>query len=525
MKNAQFLRAGLVAAALFSSSLLAATVNGTLQHDVMAKEKFPADNFGSDVQLQVSNQTGYRKITYVRFSVTGVPAGSTGISAQLKLRCNATATSHSVTAHAVSDITWTEGSVTWNAKPALGTALSTVSNHTQGVDSVWSLGTHVNGNGTFSIGLDGTYAGDTSFSSSEGATAPVLVVTYTAPATYSIYRGQTHSHTTYTSSHGAVPPDNGPPAEHLQRAKAAGFQFYAISDHSQEVAFNPTSATNAAWVDTKNQAANYTDSVFIGIAGFEHSENDGNGNPGTGHINVFNSNAYLDASEAGVDLPYLYNWLATAAANGTGPVVASFNHPGTGQYNNWAYRTTAVTNIITLLEVVSSGDNNKEDSFRAANNAGWKVAPTCAHDNHGFWGITNFESRVGVLATAFTKAALLDGMKNRRTFASMDRNATLHYTVNGGIMMGQTLSSPSSITFTVTASDPNTGDANDRLSAIEIVDPTGTVVASTPLSTYSTVWTSPAVSVAGKKYFYVRMKNVGSGTTPMTWAAPIWTGL
>lgn len=531
------LRAGIAGAALLCATATlatAATVNGTLQKDVMAKEKFPTTNFGTDVILQASNQATFRKIIYVQFQVTGIPAGSTGISAQLRLRSQTTGTGRSISAHPVADTSWGEGTLTWNARPAVGgTTLSTVSSHTSGADSVWAVGGHVNGNGTFALALDTTYSGDTTFTSEDGGVAPALVVTYTPPTTYSIYRGQTHAHTSVTWSHGAhlqdgvLKPDwqnhQGPPAEHHARAKAAGFQFYATTDHSQETTLDPTSATNTAWVDSKNAAASATDGTYVGIAGFEYSENNGGTNPGNGHINVFNSNAYLDALESGMDLVYLYNWIATAAANGTGPVVASFNHPSSGQYNNWAYRTAAVTDVITLLEVVSGGDTSKETIWREANNAGWKLAPTCAHDNHGFWGITNFESRVGVLATAFTKAAILDAMKNRRTFASMDRNATLHYTANG-VIMGQTLSSPSTITFVVTASDPDTGNANNRITAIEVIDPTGAIVASTTLSTYSTVWTSPAVSVSGKKYFYVRMKNAG-GTAPMTWAAPIWTGL
>ncbi len=530
IKPVHLLRAGCIAAALFSSSLVAATVNGTLQKDVMAKEKFPTTNFGADTQLQVSSQTGYAKITFLEFTVAGIPAGSTGITAQLKLRSQTTGTA-AITAHAVASTSWTEAGLTWSNKPALGATLSTDSSHTAGTDSTWAVGAHVTGNGTFALGLDRTDAvisGDTIFTSEEGGVAPVLVVTYTPPAGYFVYRGNTHSHTTYTSSHGEVPPANGPPSEHHAQAKAAGYDFYVTTDHSQEVAFDPTSATNTAWVATKNQAAAATDSTYVGLAGYEHSENNGDSQgpqPGNGHINVINSNAYLDALEAGNDLPTLYSWLATAAPNGSGlPVVASFNHPGTTQYNNWAYRTAAATDIITLLEVINSNNGIHEDAYRAANNAGWKVGPTCGNDNHGFWGITNHSSRVGVLATAKTKAAILDAMKNRRTFVSTDKNATLHFTANGTIM-GSTLSSPSTITFVVTASDPDTGDANDRLTLIQIVDPTNTVVASTTISTYSTVWTSPAVSVSGKKYFYVRARNVGSGTSSMAWTAPIWTGL
>lgn len=536
-------RAGLVAAALSASSLLAATVNGVLNKDVMAKEKFPTTNFGADVNLQASDQTGYAKIIYLEFTVSGIPSGSTGISAQLKLRSSTTATSRPIAAHAVSSTSWTETGLTWTNKPShTAAALSTVSSHTSGADSVWAVGGHVNGNGTFALALDTTYSGDTTFSSREGANDPVLVVTYTPPTTYSVYRGSTHAHTIHTYSHGAhLDPDGnlysdwqnrqGPPSEHFSRAKAAGYDFYVTSDHSQEADFDPTSATNTAWVSTKNAAAAATDSTFVALAGYEHSENNGGTNPGNGHINVINTSAYLDALESGVDLPYLYNWLVnTATPNGSGlPKVASFNHPGVSQYNSWAYRSSypGIENIITLFEVINSNaySNDRETAFRAANNAGWKVSPTAGNDNHGFGGITSQSSRAGVLATSLTKAGILDAMANRRTFCSTDVNMTLHYTGNG-VIMGSTLASPATITFVVTASDPNTGDTADRITKIDVVDPSGTVVATSgTISTHSTVWTSSAVSVSGKKYFYVRAYNGGSSTVPVACAAPIWTGL
>lgn len=128
----------------------------------------------------------------------------------------------------------------------------------------------------------------------------------------------------------------GLPAQHFAVAKANGYDFYATTDHSQEVAFDPTSPDNPAWVATKQQAAAATDANFVALAGYEHSENNGPG--GKGHINVFNSSTYLDALEPGIDLPYLYKWLKTVLPNGAGPVVASFNHPGPQQDNNWAYR-------------------------------------------------------------------------------------------------------------------------------------------------------------------------------------------
>ncbi len=151
--------------------------------DVNAKEKFPTTNFGADITLQASAQTGFSKIIFLQFTVAGIPAGSTGITAQLKLRSQTTATLRPIAAHAVSSTSWTEAGLTWSNKPALGTTLSTVSTHNSGADSVWDVSGHVTGNGTFALGLDTTYSGDTTFSSKEGADAPVLLVSYTPPAT------------------------------------------------------------------------------------------------------------------------------------------------------------------------------------------------------------------------------------------------------------------------------------------------------------------------------------------------------
>ena len=292
--------------------------------------------------------------------------------------------------------------------------------------------------------------------------------TQTQPTTYHIYAGNTHAHTIFTWSHGdhwekpppgvkagvkvddkgsqhpttaqILRPDwqkhQGPPAEHFARAKANGYDFYITTDHSQESDFQPPASDNQKWADTKHAAAQATDATFVAIAGYEHSENDGPA--GTGHLNVINSDAYLNAMAAGVDLPKLYQWLKTAKPNGEGPIVVTFNHPGVHAYNDWAYRDAEVTDIITLLEMINSNDRIHYDAFLAALDKGWKVSPVCGNDNHGFWGITNQKSRTFVLATEKTKAAILDGMKQRRTYASLDTNLQCRYTVNGSIM-GSTL--------------------------------------------------------------------------------------
>jgi hypothetical protein len=381
---------------------------------------------------------------------------------------------------------------------------------------------------------------------------------------YHIYAGNTHSHTSNTWSHGeqfipakqesgakkapgiSVTPEGvqsatksntlkpdwqehqGPPSAHYALAKAKGYDFYITTDHSQEATFQPVSPTNATWVAAKREAAEATDANFVAIAGYEHSEN--NGPKGTGHLNVFNSSEYLNALAPGIDLPYLYKWLATVPPNGEGPVVASFNHPGARGYENWAYRDPIVTDIITMLEVINSNKKLHYEAFVSALDKGWKVSPVCGNDNHGFWGISHHTSRTFVLATAKTKVAILDAMKNRRTYASLDGNIQCRYTVNGAIM-GSTLNHPDVFEFAIAINDPDTNKPKDKITKIDIVKDGGPVVQEyKPTPAYSVTWNT-TIHDATNRFFFVRVWNAGGGDAadgnpahPVAWLAPVWTG-
>lgn len=383
--------------------------------------------------------------------------------------------------------------------------------------------------------------------------------THHSKTAYLILAGNTHSHTIFTMSHGAqynhlpgfqhymyvdsmhvshpqhvtLKPDwhkyQGLPSEHFALAKSHGYDFYITTDHSQEAGFHPTSPISAAWVTTKIQANNATDNNFVALAGFEYSENDGPG--GLGHINVINSSSYLNALEPGINLPYLFSWLDTVPPNGAGVVVASFNHPGPHQYNDWAYRDPQVTNIITMLEVINSNNKIHYEAFVNALDKGWKVSPVCGNDNHGTEGIIRNTSRTFVLAASRTKSAILNAMKNRRTYASLDQNIQCRYYVNDQIM-GSTLNKPADYNFNISANDPDTGNPMDKITKIDIVKDGGNIVQvyvpSNP--SYSVEW-DPRIKDTGNKYFFVRIWNAGGGDAPgadpnkpVAWLAPVWTG-
>jgi hypothetical protein len=400
-----------------------------------------------------------------------------------------------------------------------------------------------------------------------------------AQTDYHIYSGNTHAHTSYTWSHGEhlaktdcagilvygrdpatgvyrwsdgyvkskngcagifvingsqIPgPDmpvkddwqkvQGPPSKHFSLAREQGYDFYAATDHSQESGFQPPSAENPAWLESKREAAQATDAKFVAIAGFEYSENDGPG--GQGHINVYNTSGILNALAPGVGLPEFYRWLATAEPNGDGPVVASFNHPGPKQYGDWAHRDPRVTDIITTLEVINSNNKIHEQGWLQALDHGWKVSPVCGNDNHGLTGITKHTSRTFVLAKEKTKAAILDAMKNRRTYASLDKSLQARYSVNGAIM-GSTLDRPTSFRFDIALDDPN-----DQITKVQIVKDGGAVALEhTPSPGHSVHWT-PSIDDSAAHYFLVRIWTARGGDAPgadpakpVAWLAPVWTG-
>lgn len=390
---------------------------------------------------------------------------------------------------------------------------------------------------------------------------------------YHIYAGSTHAHTQFTWSHGeqwakggageggaeggaengekkkkgglqissegvqsapkasALKDDwkksQGTPGDHFARAKAAHYDFYTTTDHSQEETFSPAGPKNPAWVQLHQQAAAATDATFVALPGYEHSEN--NGPDGKGHLNVINSAEYLNALAPGVDLQTLYRWLPKVPPAGAGPVVAIFNHPSAKQYNDWAFRDDAVTDVITMLEVINSNKNIHYAAFLAALDHGWKVSPVCGNDNHGFTGIAKHTSRTFVLAKAKTQAAILDAMKHRRTYASLEQNLQCRYTVNGAIM-GSTLNRPDSLEFNIAISDPDANEPKDKITKIDIVTEAGAVVQTfTPTPAHAVSW-KVTLRDATKKYYFVRVWNAGGGDLPakaedpIAWLAPVWTG-
>jgi len=183
-----------------------------------------------------------------------------------------------------------------------------------------------------------------------------------------------------------------------------------------------------------------------------------------------------------------------------------------------------------MLEVINSNNKIHYEAFVNALDKGWKVAPVCGNDNHGLGGITRNTSRTFVLASGKSKAAILEAMKKRRTYASLDTNIQCRYTVNGAAM-GSTLNRPSVFNFAITVSDPDTGNPKDKITKIDIVKDRGAVAQEyTPAPAWSVEW-HPTIRDGVSKYFFVRVWTAGGGDAPgadaakpVAWLAPVWTG-
>lgn len=324
---------------------------------------------------------------------------------------------------------------------------------------------------------------------------------------FNVYRGNSHSHTIFTWTHGEhrekgindlsspteFHPDwnipsgvdwrdynsissnpagytnrQGLPENHFELAIANGYDFYAISDHTQEPNFQPPSKDNAAWKAIIEAVNKYKRPNFVPLIGFEYSRNtDKNG--GSGHINVLNSSEYVNADhgqrgpvpdwpKANWNIPQFYDWVKKNARpyNNEGEVVVGFNHPSLRQYDDWDHIDDEIVEKISTFEIHTNYRQNRWDAYIRALNKGWKLSPIGVHDNHGYSPILNkkLPPPTLVLAPELTKEAITKALRERRTFASWNEGVELRYAVNNHIM-GSTLSKSTHYRFLIEITSPS----------------------------------------------------------------------
>lgn len=323
---------------------------------------------------------------------------------------------------------------------------------------------------------------------------------------YRIYLGNTHAHCNFSGD--AVRTDENSVGNHFRLARENGYDFYCVTDHSQYESYTPE-----AWERIREAADAATDATFVAIRGYEHSENDGPG--AKGHQNVYGSPTFLNALAEGIDLAYFHAWLARPEQAGA---IVSMNHPSPGQYDTFACYDERARSHVSLIELINGADDY-HDSFPVALDRGWKVSPVAGCDNHATRPIASWQPRTGIAAKELTRESLFEAMAARRTYATYDKNLKLLYYVNNRVMGSEISTSADRLTFEVEVSDPDTGDASNRIVRIEIVGKGNRVVASETFSAHRVDW---KVRVPrGQPYYYLKVYNASSDK-PVAYAAPVW---
>lgn len=341
-----------------------------------------------------------------------------------------------------------------------------------------------------------------------------------------IYYGSTHNHTGCCNDHGE---DSTNPKDIFDLAKQYGFNFLFLTEHT-----NPRSIGDAAvqtamsnnptnWFNNvKSQAISSETANFIGFAGVE------TGDPGSNHMTLVNQDDFYFAESPSANINYLVSQrdLGRSAFGG-------FNHPGARGHggSSTSNLNTKSRQAMTFSGVHFGTTSESRDagqgigSYVVHLDRGWRVGPTCELDGHGRfriaeWGESRTDTcRMGVLSSSLSRSNLNDAFANRRFFSVRDTNTQIRYKANDQ-WMGSIIGKPATINFDIDVTDPDTGNANDKIKKIEVISEGGVVVASQTFDSHSVSW-NPSVAANGRKYFFLKVYN-GSLSYHMGVTSPVW---
>jgi hypothetical protein len=359
--------------------------------------------------------------------------------------------------------------------------------------------------------------------------------------------GLLHGHTSFSDGRGT-------PDDAYKAAKAAGLDFFAVTEHNHKAADGKADAkdgitlTPALYENVKTAAAkNSKDGQFIALYGQEFSTiSSGN------HVNLINAGERCDVANG--DFKTLYEeWLPAHPET----AFIQFNHPGfsadqspstkiSERNNDYGFDdynedfpalVEASAPHVALIEmIIGPAFNQKtvkqhhdaahERDYRSYLNEGFRLGVSVGKDNHfKNWG-TSTAARVGVWANALTKDAILAALKARRTFATEDENLRVNFTANG-VPLGSTAAPTAGGTMPISISieDPNEPNATYRVrlfyddavggelaNAIETLDVEGD-------QANLTIDHTPDIG----GYYFVKVTQDPGGDNPDdAWTSPIW---
>ena len=352
------------------------------------------------------------------------------------------------------------------------------------------------------------------------STAAAAAPSRPAPA-YNLYFGDLHAHTSYSDGVAGFTPWDA-----FAVGRDAGVDFMALTEHySATNTYENWTMDATEWQSLKDAAAYYTSSSFVAIPAYEfylaaHS----------GEFNTFNVRDLPPKMEiTGPErLGLYYDWLAQQPG-----AVGQFNHPTYvgDEFNQFADWSAARDAGMGMIEVYN--DEFYESSYIKALDAGWHVMPTANSDTHKADWIWGRDMRTVLLAKSLTAADLYAAMRAQRGYATLDKNLSIRFGVNGGVMGSTLAGTASSYTADVKIWDPDAlaGSKSDAVTLVEIVSDGGVVVRtykpSAAAGIKTVTWTAKGLPV-NARYFWVRVSTASddvNGVPGVTaWTAPVWTG-
>jgi len=291
---------------------------------------------------------------------------------------------------------------------------------------------------------------------------------------YDIVYGNLHSQTNHSDGggdtahcHGAQAPRSGAfgPEDAFRFAQRHGLDFLMASEHNHmydgsdgaDPSADPQAARQLYRIGL-DSAAEYTarHPGFLAMYGLEWGVINGGG-----HLNILNSPALLgwERSEAGEpfadvvtpknDYAALYTLMKEQGWLG------QFNHPADNQFaiggRPLAYSDDGGA-VMALCEVMNSNAFSARLDEREARHsfyeeacgkllaAGYRLAFSSGQDNHcANWG-ASYSNRTALLlpaGTPLSAESMLDAIRARHVFATMDKHAAIALTANGTLMGAQ----------------------------------------------------------------------------------------
>jgi len=379
-----------------------------------------------------------------------------------------------------------------------------------------------------------------------------LTFTFTKeqPGEKRILFGDLHAHSTL--SDGAVSAEQA-----FATARAAGYDFFALTDHSNwfrlapdsNSVFDPThdiesNRINPATVHIDEFGANvtrwtmglaatdeaYEPNEFVSMFGYEMTWS---GNH-PGHMNTFATggwicrhNIYLSNMRGDAGLLAYYEMLERAPNS-----ISMFNHPGFffGTFNNFAYVNPIIRQRIALIEVGNGpgingggGYSRAFNYFNMALDRGWHVAPSMNEDNHG----ANFGAspiRTAVLTNDFTREGIYSAIRARRVYATEVEGLQIRFYANGEPLGTVFDTVPNMIEFEADIYSPT-----DRYEIISVAIITNggqeiLELTSTPHARYYEFREMFETPHAGWYYLRVLLRRLQGGAIRYALTAPVWLG-